>query len=97
MFDSVCFACLLFVLFVLASCFNLLFVGFVCFVSFMFVMFCLFNHMFSCLFDSFAWLDAYHYFLFYYNCRYCKAWYKSMPHDWETVKTVSRETVCHMT
>ena len=43
------------------------------FVLYLFACFCLFDHMFSCLFDSFAWLVAYHYFLFYNNYRYSKA------------------------
>ena len=43
------------------------------FVSCMFACFCLFDHMLSCLFDLFAWLIAFQYFLFYNNCRYGEA------------------------
>ena len=64
--------------------------------------FCLFYVcllVFVCLFDSFHWLVAFHYFLFTIIAGMARQ-YKSMQHmsnDWETVKTVSRKTVRHMT
>ena len=62
----------------------------------LFACFCLFDHMFSCLFDSFAWLVAFCSTIIACMVRQYKRM-QSMSHDWETVKTVSRETVSHMT
>ena len=60
---------------------------------------CLFLFVWSCfvcLFDSFVELFAFDYFLFDKFAGMVRQ-YKSMSHDWTTVKTVAHETVRHMT